>query len=416
MDRGGQRHVDRRGHRLRRRRPHGGARRARRAHDVEDRDDPAGPRFDPTREDPFAGQFTVRLTVTSSEGEALPGVDRKVLTALEDDTLRDGFPKRMGAGGEAPLRYADLDGDGTQELVLPSQDGFVHAYRPDGSELPGWPVRTELQFAARAHLGSPRAAGARGPARAAAGADDRRPDRRRAPRGHHRRGRAPVRWRADGTTLPGWPVHPDPTRANCAPSEQERDRKHPKCGFVASPAIARFEGADGPPSVVVAGLDGRLRAHRPDGSAVPGFPVRLIDPNVPENEQMTAESINNAAIGDLDGDGRDDVVVATNEVYGGAGGGGDVVFDGLSNAAGTTSRVYAVGGRTADLPPRLADRPAGSSRTSCRSSAPATTRRSATATSRASSCRPPAGRWPSTGPTARANARSSSRARRARAP
>ena len=52
-----------------------------------------------------------------------PGVHRKVLTALDDPTLRPGFPKRLGAGGEAPLRYADLNGDNVQELVLPTEDG-----------------------------------------------------------------------------------------------------------------------------------------------------------------------------------------------------------------------------------------------------------------------------------------------------
>ena len=158
-------------------------------------------------------------------------------------------------------------------------------------------------------------------------------------------------WRADGTPLPGWPVRPDPSRANCALSEQKKDLKHPKCGFLATPAVARLEGRDQPLDIVVPGLDWRLRAYRPDGSPVPGFPVRLIDPAVPPAQQMTAESINNPAVGDLDGDGRDDIVVATNEVYGGAGSeGGDVSFGDALAAAGTTSRVYAVKstGRGAD--------------------------------------------------------------------
>ena len=39
----------------------------------------------------------------------------------------------MGTGGEAPIRYADLDGDNAQELIVPTEDGTVHAYEPDGS-------------------------------------------------------------------------------------------------------------------------------------------------------------------------------------------------------------------------------------------------------------------------------------------
>lgn len=82
--------------------------------------------------------------------------------------------------------------------------------------------------------------------------------------------------------------------------------------------------------------------------------MRLVDPDVPANEQMLAESINPPAIGDLNDDGRDDVVVSTNETYAaqapdftsisqgflGAG-----LTDILANAAGGSTRVYAVDSR-----------------------------------------------------------------------
>ena len=316
-----------------------------------DRDDPGGPTFDTTATDPYEGQFTVRLTVDSNVAGVKQGVHRKVLTALDDPTLREGFPKRLGAGGEAPLRYADLNGDNAQELVLPTEDGLVHAYRPDGSELPGWPVRTETQSSAEDHLTAPvfdELAPPREPPRAPTSADltgDGKPEVITAA------GERIYVWKADGTPLEGWPVRPDPTRANCALSEQQKELKHPKCGFLASPAVARLEGPGQPLDIVVPGLDGRLRAYRPDGTVVPGFPVRLIDPDVPAAEKMTAESINNPAIGDLDGDGKDDIVVATNEVYGGApSGGGDVGFGGLLATAGSTSRVYAVKSNGTFLP------------------------------------------------------------------
>jgi len=312
-----------------------------------DRDDPAGPLLDKAPGlDPFQGQFSLRLVVTSEGGEEVPsGEDRQVLTAVPDgQELREGFPKRLGTGGEGPLRYANINGDNRQELIVPAQDGQVHAYRPDGSELPGWPVRTETQFAARAHLGSPALQELEPPLeppRAPTIADltgDGIPEVITAA------GERIYVWNSGGDLLPGWPVRPDPERRNCALSEQQRedDLKHPKCGFIASPSVARLAGRGEPLSIVVPGLDGRLRAYQPDGTATSGFPVRLIDPDLPSNEQMTAESINNPAIGDMNGDGREEIVIASNETYGGESGGGDVSFGGLLSAAGQTARVYAV--------------------------------------------------------------------------
>jgi len=70
-------------------------------------------------------------------------------------------------------------------------------------------------------------------------------------------------------------------------------------------------------------------------------------------QQMLAESINNPAIADLNGDGHDDVVIATNEEYGASPSPGDVsggfeqgFADLLAGAAGGSSRVYAVSGAT----------------------------------------------------------------------
>ena len=316
--------------------------------------DPGSPTFKPGAPHPYTGQFTVRLTVTAGDGRVTRGVDRKVLTAIDpaEQRLRDGFPKQMGTGGEAALRYADLDGDNGEELLVPLEDGTLHAYRPDGSELPGWPVETRTMAQAAAHAGTPGLRAlppAREPLRGPVVGDLTGDG---SPEVVTTAGRHVYAWHADGTALDGFPVRVD--LANCRGEDQRQEDRHRKCGFLAGPALARIEGPDEGLRIVVPALDGHLYALRADGSAVPNYPVALVDPD--QAEPMLAESINQPAIGDLDGDGTDDVVVATNEVYANLGelppGSENLpeqFADALGTAAGTSSRMYAVSGPSGEF-------------------------------------------------------------------
>src|SRR5207253_10886514 len=83
------------------------------------------------------------------------------------------------------------------------------------------------------------------------------------------------------------------------------------------------------------------------------YPVALIDPaQAAAGHQMIAESINDPAIADLTGAGHDDVVVASNEVYGAPPSGSDVSFAGVTaSAAGSSGRLYAIDGATGKLMP-----------------------------------------------------------------
>ena len=303
---------------------------------------------------PYKGQFSVRVTV-DGDGLDVDGVDRKVLTAIDDPTLVDGFPKKLGAGGEAPIQYADVDGDGTDELIVPLEDGTLHVYEDDGSELPGFPVHTGTQWNAEDHLSSPGLSQLGPPPEPLRGVavadldDDGTPELISAAGTHV------YVWEPDGSLRDGFPVEMD--RGNCKPladTVEHQELRHPKCGFLASPAVGRLEGKDKPADIVIPALDGRVYAFDGDGHALPHYPVQLVDPTVPDNQKVIAESINNVAIGDLDKDGTDDVVAASNEVYGAApptgrdllGLSAQVLADLLANVTDTSTRVYAINGKT----------------------------------------------------------------------
>jgi Subtilase family len=311
--------------------------------------DPGGPTFSPGEPNPFQHEFTVQLEV-NGKGIPLTGIDRRVFDTFTDPTLRPGYPKRMGTGGESPTRYADLGGDNVQELIVPTEDGLVHAYEPDGSELRGWPVHTETEQAALGHSGSPGLAALglpREPPRGPLIADlavDGSSDVIVAAGTHV------YAWHGNGKPVSGFPVSSNP--AFCGPA-LETGSSHPKCGFLAAPAIAHLEGFAKKPDIVEPSLDGHLYAWRADGTPVPGYPVALVDPaEVAAGRQMIAESINDPAIGDLTKSGHDDVVIASNEVYGAPALGGDVSFAGVTAAAaGSSGRLYAIDGATGKIMP-----------------------------------------------------------------
>lgn len=256
---------------------------------------------------------TFRLTVTDTAGRA--STERRAVTVADDPDRLPGWPLDLASSLESSPVLHDLDGDGVQEIVQADADGRVHALRGDGSALPGWPVRVglipEVDPADPAnHLGAPGWARVGTelyePIVATPAVGDLDGDGAPEVVAATMRG-AIWAWRADGSVVPGFPVR----QRDVASTDPEHLWAE---GFLSSPALGDLDG-DGALEIVVGGMDQHLYAVRADGSDQPGFPVLLVFPGY---EGRGARIVSSPAVTDLDGDGRDDVVVGTNETLDGS--------------------------------------------------------------------------------------------------
>jgi hypothetical protein len=278
--------------------------------------------------------FVVKVVASTA---AARGEDRRNLYMHRDRSMLPGFPKALTGDGESSPLFVDLDGDNRNELVFATADGLVHAWGPDGSELPGWPVRTERLPLAANHSGARAFTSGEVPSRpggavlgsvAAADIDgDGVPEVVAA----DFEGRVHV-WDASGHELwtreanvaySGKPLSPF---ANVRQGQTNRTQH----GFIASPVIADLDG-DGRPEIVAAGMDRHVYAWHADGSPVAGFPAIVVDRSKvssidPTTHRVTFKSgvgadhqqgplVDTPAIADLTGDGKAEIVVGSNEEY-----------------------------------------------------------------------------------------------------
>jgi hypothetical protein len=252
----------------------------------------------------------------------------------------------MPLGSAAPVPFKD-------ELVLATDDGLVHAFTASGSELGGWPVRTQLATWWNSKSPAATSAGVP-PLRDGIGVG--------APVVADLDGDGSVEvavadnggyvslWRSDGTLRSRMSVDPR-FSTQSATNEQNRSKR----GFLASVAAGDLDG-DGTMELVAAAMDRHVYAWRLDGSAVPGFPVLVVDPvrtkavdptthkvtfNGAEKDQLDGgELIVTPAVGDLTGDGKAEIVVGAQEQYKDEPGG---VFPGLFvPGLSANTRVYAI--------------------------------------------------------------------------
>jgi Subtilase family len=342
---------------------------------------PPTPRVDNGRPFKAPNGFTVRVIASATQaGHDLTGEDERAMWLHHDASLLPGFPRKLGGssstgdGASSPV-LVDLDGDNRNELVVGGSDGFVHAFRPNGSELAGWPVRTNqppLHTGERAFAGGGVTTNVGGAILASVAAAD--VDRDGVPEVFAADMEGQVYgWDAAGHRIFHEQSNPDYSGRPLAPFVNSRHGKFNRTqhGFIGSPVLADLD-RDGRLEIIAAAMDRHVYAWHSNGSPVAGFPVLVVDPSKvqsidPATHQVTFNAnagseqqgaiIDTPAVGDLDGAAggsaaNPEIVIGTNEEYQAASDGGanaDLINSGLyalASSAGIlspgNSRLYAI--------------------------------------------------------------------------
>jgi len=278
---------------------------------------------------------TLRLTVTDADG--LQAEQRKAFWVRRDPDLLAGMPLKVGVSLDASPKLADVDGDGVDDIITINSDGVIAVRHGDGSMLPGWPQSyTNLreldgQFPDN-HLGSPAYSSGDVPAEqshaalAAPAIADLDGDGVVEIVAASLKGQLIV-FHADGSVADGWPFVLDRSLVvGMSDSDNVYDY-----GFFGAPALADLD-EDGDLEIIVGAMDAWVYVFHHDGTFLDGWPLELRHEYEFFGEVVSngARIISSPAVGDIDGDGRLEIAIGTNQKQGGTYGLGYVLsHDGL---------------------------------------------------------------------------------------
>jgi hypothetical protein len=263
--------------------------------------------------------FTVTVRVRVFDGNGQRGEDRKTVFIHHDPHLHFGFPLALRASGESSPSLADLDNDGASEIIVGTADGRVFAFEGDGSILPGWPVATDLlpgldpdnpnnHLRAPAYREGEVESDVRSSIVGGVAVGDINGDGAPEVIAADLEGKV-YAWGVSGGLLGGFPVSTNPEFSR---PEDRNENNVVDTGIFAAPALGDLDG-DGVLDIVVAAMDQHVYAWKGDGIAVDGWPVLARD--LSQLCPKGARIVSAPALGDLDGDGSLEVVVGTNEIY-----------------------------------------------------------------------------------------------------